>query len=305
MIREPYVESDIRRSVVGSDTFNAIRASKLGSLEGPSPVDGVNRIISFHRVGNLPLIQDVEVSVDQAYAAWWRKTLIISAMMGFLCVCTIALLVVLNAELGYRATVEAALEHLVGTDALTQIANRRRFEEGLDMEWRRAVREGLPLSVLMIDADRFKTYNDAYGHPAGDLLLRALAQAIAGAIRRPGDLAARYGGEEFAVLLPNTDVAGAAKVAESIRAAVARLAEVHAAAPTGVATVSIGVAGLEPGLGQASTEVVAAADAALYRAKAGGRDCIRVAPDPLVSVPVDIPTAEDSPAIPMLQDVAA
>ena len=191
---DPYVEGNIRDTLVRNDTFETMRSSKVGSLEGPSPIDGKIRIISFHRVGNLPLIQDVEVSVDQAYAEWWHKTSLVGAILGCLGLGLVGLLVVLNAELARRVKVEAELERLVATDPLTELANRRRFDEGLDVEWRRAIREGLPLAVLMIDADRFKSYNDTYGHPAGDQLIRALANCIAGSIRRPGDLAARYGG---------------------------------------------------------------------------------------------------------------
>lgn len=276
--REPYVESDVRRIVAGSDTFNVIRASRAGTLMGPSPLDGKTRVVSFHRVGNLPLIQDVEVSVDQAYADWWRKTSIIGGILGCLGISSVALMALLGAELTRRVEVEAKLERLVATDPLTQLPNRRRFEDGLDVEWRRAVREGTPVSLLMIDADAFKAYNDTYGHPAGDGLLKTLATCIAGNIRRPGDLAARFGGEEFVVLLPSTDAAGAVKVAEDVRAAVAGLAHPHERAATGIATVSIGSASVEPLLGQPSATLLAAADEALYRAKAAGRNCVRAAP---------------------------
>ncbi len=275
--REPYAESEIRLGLGWTDGFGRMRSSRQGSFEGPSPVDGQRRIISFHRVGTLPLIQDVEVSVDQAYADWWRRTLAIAAILGVLGVSSVALLLMLNAELARRAEVEAVLERLVATDPLTELANRRRFEEGLHMEWRRAIRDGLHLSVIMIDADRFKAFNDTYGHPAGDLFLKALAGCITANIRRPGDLAARYGGEEFVVLLPSTDAVGALKVAEEIRSSVLRLAQPHAAAPDGIASVSIGVASTEPMLGQSSEDVVASADGALYRAKADGRNCVRAA----------------------------
>lgn len=275
--RDPPFEGEIGDPLVRNDTFNLIRSSKVGSLEGPSPIDGKTRIISFHRVGNLPLIQDVEVSVDQAYAEWWHKTSLIAAILGCLGLGLVIMLFVLNAELARRVKVEAELERLVATDPLTDLANRRRFDEGLDVEWRRAIREGLPLAMLMIDADRFKSYNDTYGHPAGDQLIKALAQCIAGSIRRPGDLAARYGGEEFMVLLPNTAGPGAKRVAEGIRAAVLALAHPHAAAPRGIASVSIGVAALKPAPGRSSGDLVAAADAALYRAKEDGRDLVRTA----------------------------
>ena len=286
---DPYVEGNIRDTLLSNGTFETMRSNKVGSLEGPSPIDGKTRIISFHRVGDLPLIQDVEVSVDQAYAEWWHKTSLVGAILGCLGLGLVVLLVVLNAELARRVKVEAELERLVATDPLTELANRRRFDEGLDVEWRRAIREGLPLAVLMIDADRFKSYNDTYGHPAGDQLIRALAHCIAGNIRRPGDLAARYGGEEFVVLLPNTAGPGALRVAEGIRTAVLALAHPQAAAPVRIASVSIGVAAMDPMLGQLSQDLVAAADLALYRAKEDGRNRVRIASlDPsLVPTPAD------------------
>ena len=276
--REPYSESDVRRSLGQTEGFNQIRSSRAGSFEGASPVDGKHRVISFHRVGNLPLIQDIEVSVDQAYGNWWHKTLIIGGILGFLCLSSTGLLLMLRAELNRRIAVEATLEHLAGTDPLTELANRRQFSEALSMEWHRAIRDGSELSLLMIDADSFKCYNDVYGHPAGDDLLRTLARCIKDGIHRPSDLAARYGGEEFVVLLPNTKSVGAFTVAEEIRRAVSALGWRHSGTPLGRATVSVGSATMKPSLGETSEALLAASDAALYRAKAEGRNCTRVAP---------------------------
>ena len=273
--REPYVESDVRRSLGNTDSFNRIRSVSAGSFEGPSPVDGIDRIISFHRVGTLPLIQEIEVSVDQAYAAWLHKALVIGGILGLLCLSSLGLLLMLGAELTRRMEVESVLERLAGTDPLTELANRRRFAEALDEEWQRAIRHNSELSLLMIDADGFKRYNDLYGHPNGDALLRVLARCIADNARRPGDLAARYGGEEFSVLLPSTAADGAMTVAEQIRSTIYGLGQQHSGASAGRATVSIGVATMKPRAGNSSAELLAAADAALYRAKADGRDCCR------------------------------
>lgn len=281
--REPLIESDIRRSVGDSETFSVMRSSKMGTIEAPSPIDGKSRIISYHRVGTLPLIQDVEMSADEAYAQWWRRTAIIASLLALLCVGSIVLLIMLSIELRARVSAEAKLEKLVGTDPLTGIANRRRFDEVFEIEWRRTVRNGSHVALLMIDADSFKSYNDRYGHPAGDRLLISLALGIEGSIRRPGDLAARYGGEEFVVLLPDTDEGGALKVAENVRTAILALAEEHASSAAGVATVSIGVASLEPELRQPNSELVALADAALYRAKQTGRNCVRTSPRPVAA----------------------
>jgi diguanylate cyclase (GGDEF)-like protein len=284
--REPYVESDTRRYLGDTEGFGLVRSARTGSFEGPSPVDGVDRIISFHRVGKLPLIQDVEVSVEQAYSAWWQKTFILSGVLGLLCLGCLALMMLLYAEFGRRIAMEETLERLASTDALTGVANRRHFSSAFDAEWRRSLRDARMLSLLMIDADQFKAFNDLYGHPAGDELLRSLAACISANIGRPGDLAARYGGEEFAVLLPETDSVGALMVAEGIRCAIEGLEQHHAGDAIARATVSIGVASVQPAFGQSKDDLVAAADAALYQAKADGRNrcCVALPPPPIRAV---------------------
>lgn len=167
------------------------------------------------------------------------------------------------------------LEALSNSDALLGIANRRHFDIRLDAEWRRGLREQHPLSLLMIDVDHFKRYNDHYGHPAGDLCLQAVSRAVGAppALSRPADLLARYGGEELVVLLPDTPAAGAWVVAGHIQDALARLQLPHAASPVApVVTVSMGVATRLPHPGGTAAELLAAADSALYAAKAAGRN---------------------------------
>ncbi len=179
----------------------------------------------------------------------------------------------------FEEQLEAAnrrLEELAGQDPLTGLANRRRFDEILAAEHRRARRLALWLSVAIIDADCFKAFNDRYGHPAGDTCLQAVAGAIEGALHRPGDLAARLGGEEFIVLLPDTDVPGAARIAHRIRRAVRDLGIVHAGSEVGIVTVSLGVASTAPDDGSEPPALIAAADRALYAAKRSGRDAVRV-----------------------------
>lgn len=170
--------------------------------------------------------------------------------------------------------VNARLERLSHMDGLTGIANRRRFDEALTSEWRRAARHGHALGLLLVDIDEFKPYNDGYGHLAGDDALRRVAAALSGAATRTEDLVARYGGEEFAVLLPETGPDEALRVAGHLRDAVRRLRLTHAHTTRGVLTVSIGVASVWPGESLSPAEFVARADRALYRAKAEGRDRI-------------------------------
>lgn len=165
------------------------------------------------------------------------------------------------------------LEALSNTDGLLGIANRRYFDDRLAVEWRRAVRERQAVSLLMIDVDHFKHYNDAYGHQAGDRCLQSVAQAALSAVRRPTDLLARYGGEELVVLLPNTDLNGATLAAQNIRKAISDLHIQHADSPVaGEVTVSIGVAMMTPDQATRSSALIAAADNALYAAKEGGRN---------------------------------
>lgn len=165
------------------------------------------------------------------------------------------------------------LASLATTDGLTGLANRRAFDERLAEEWARARRDGTQLSLLLIDVDHFKKFNDHYGHLAGDGCLRALSRILSATARRPADLAARYGGEEFAVLLPNTGPDGCAEVGEAIRQALHDLAMLHAQnLPSRLVTVSVGAATSLPSQASDSSTLVAAADRALYAAKDSGRD---------------------------------
>ncbi len=162
-------------------------------------------------------------------------------------------------------------------DAITEVANRRSFEEELKMEWRRSTRAKSALSLLMADIDGFKAYNDALGHQAGDDSLKKVAAVIDDSVRRAGDVVARYGGEEFAVLLPDTDPAGAAILAERIRAAVEERNIWHPSTERGRLTISIGVATMVGREDADGSALVKAADSALYRAKRDGRNLVRVA----------------------------
>ncbi|MCW6513278.1 sensor domain-containing diguanylate cyclase, partial [Lichenifustis flavocetrariae] len=277
--RKPFVSDVVNKSFRASDSFTRIRTPPVGSFEGPSPVSGQERLISFHRVGALPLIQVIEISAKGAYADWWRKTVIVGSVLGLLCLSSVSLLVLLNIELARRVKVEAVLARLAMTDGLTEVANRRRFDEVLETEWQRAMRDRTSIALLMIDADHFKAYNDTFGHQKGDELLRNLAACVASHVHRPADLVARYGGEEFVVLLPRTDLTGALAVAEMMRTAIVALAAPHPKAARKVATVSIGVTCMQPNRMSRSDELVTRADAALYQAKLDGRDCCRSAPD--------------------------
>ncbi len=165
------------------------------------------------------------------------------------------------------------LARLVNLDSLTQIANRRCFDHRLHEEWKRLAREQQPLSLILIDLDHFKAYNDRYGHLAGDRCLNRVAQALKRAILRPADLLARYGGEEFAAVLPNTPPEGAEHIATRMQEEVAALRIDHDRSQTGCyVTLSLGIASTIPQRGMMATTLIEYADSALYEAKHQGRN---------------------------------
>jgi diguanylate cyclase (GGDEF)-like protein len=168
------------------------------------------------------------------------------------------------------------LERLSTLDTLTGLANRRRFDESLRQEWRRAARDGVPLSLLFCDIDFFKGYNDSYGHLAGDECLVRVAEVLRSTFNRPGDLAARYGGEEFVLILADTNEEGAVRLAEKLRTKIESLAIPHRGSPIGSRlTISLGVATVVPTPRGGAEELIARADAALYAAKQEGRNRVR------------------------------
>ena len=277
--RHPYLEADVGVNIAGSRTFDRFARESSGTFVETSVRDGVRRLYTFTRVGDLPLILNVALAVEEVEAGWRAKAVVIGTVVLVLCGLTVALSLLFGRELRRRAAMQAELARLSLTDALTGLHNRRRFEEAFEVAGDVARRTGRPLSLLIVDADHFKRYNDRYGHAVGDEVLKALARSLFAAVHRPDDLVARVGGEEFAILLPETDGDGAMRIAGKVHEAVARLAVPSAGIGAGGVTVSIGLA-TEHGLGRARPEgLYQAADAALYKAKSGGRNQTRCAPD--------------------------
>ncbi len=221
------------------------------------------------------------------WRTWWFSLLLLAVLAGSAWATVVArervhqrreraLAALVDARTRQLSEANEILTELSYLDPLTGVANRRRFEERLDHEWRRAVRSGSLLSLIMVDIDWFKAFNDTYGHQRGDECLRLVAQTLADHLPRVGDSVARYGGEEFAVILPATDRPGAVRVAEHLRRTVEALALENAGAGSGhVVTISCGVGTIRPTLDREPAKLVHLADVALYRAKQAGRNTTR------------------------------
>jgi diguanylate cyclase (GGDEF)-like protein len=249
-----------------------------GSYSGFGAIDGVPRLLVW-RDGTRPLVVLVGKPWSSIYSLWRKEAIRIGAIMLALISFVLAVTLFLAREIGRRAIAEDKLEELATTDALTGLRNRRKFDTAIDAEWRRAARQKTPLGLLMIDADHFKSFNDTFGHQAGDQMLVGIAICISDSVRRAGDCAARYGGEEFAVLLPGFAATEALVVAETIRLKVREWSDGATAT-----TVSIGVASLTPAANVDWSVLLQAADKALYAAKASGRNRTVLASFPKLSL---------------------
>jgi diguanylate cyclase (GGDEF)-like protein len=266
IMRSPFLRGDIGRDMSQSDFFVHTRGTSAGHYETTSAIDGVNRIYTYQKVGDYPLMVGAGISTSDALAGWWHDALAIGAILLVLGLSAIALAAFATFELQRREQAEASLKALAMTDALTEIRNRRGFENSISPEWNDAFASRAALALLMIDVDHFKDFNDQFGHQAGDRALMTIARVIERARRGDRDVVARYGGEEFAMILPGASIDDAYKAAEWIRLAIGR--ENGGRGPT----VSVGIACRVPSFPDAYDVVIAAADSALYEAKRQGRN---------------------------------
>jgi diguanylate cyclase (GGDEF)-like protein len=293
LVRRPLLPDSVGKDLQFGPLFQLYSRFRFsGDAEIASPTDGVMRLNSYRHLAHFPLVVTAALSKNEVLAEWRRSTLlsaaviavivVVLAVLGLRLVRQISLRV--QAEQEARRTGEAlrklnqTLEKLALQDGLTGLANRRQFDIVLKDELSRAARSASSLALIMIDVDCFKQYNDLYGHLAGDECLRQVGLALQGRENRgrAGDLAARYGGEEFALLLPNTDVAGALAVAEEIRKAIRALEIRHERNLPGIVTVSAGVNALMPVAdSDTASLLIGAADQALYIAKTSGRDRVQ------------------------------
>lgn len=287
LMRRPYDPLLIGQKPDYAEVFQRFSQTAASGFFATAPVDGVRRWFALRRVEGFPLVFGVAIAAEDIYREWRVRAWIIGSLTALLDASLIALAAMFTRQLRRRGAVEAELRAQAGTDALTSLANRRAFEARAVHEWQRARRAGSALSLALLDVDRFKRFNDHYGHLAGDDALAAVAHAIGAHGRRATDgfanFAARYGGEEFVLLLPEMPEASALALAEKVRAAVEALGVPHADSPSGVLTVSVGVACTTQGAFADWRALVDAADAALYAAKRAGRNRVAAWPPTLAA----------------------
>ncbi|MDR7036961.1 MULTISPECIES: GGDEF domain-containing protein [Methylobacterium] len=284
LVRHPHLPQVVGRSVASGPAFKRFKELGRGVIVERSAIDGAARLYAFAQLDGLPLIADVAVGAQSIRAVWWPRAQMVIALTLGLSAATLSLTLLLQREVLRRAAAEASsraanaeLETLALTDSLTGLPNRRRYDEAFAREWRRAGRTQMPLSLLLIDADSFKHYNDHFGHQRGDEVLKTVALCMTRHLDPIDALACRIGGEEFAVLLPGVEAAAARLIAERIRREMVRMEIPHAEAVGGTVTLSVGVASRVPDADETSDILFRDADAALYEAKRSGRNRVRLA----------------------------
>jgi len=286
--RRPFDERLIGTDISKGPVLQALSTRSAGSSILVSKIDRIERLYSYRHVDGYPFVVAVGRTKTELLSQWKRSSfflggavLVICAMFGLLAsklVRQISIRDKLDQKL--RARSDDLKQHNIGlqilanTDKLTNIANRLMFDEILDQEFKRAQRGDDSLSLILLDVDFFKKFNDRYGHVAGDAVLRSIGRIMTEQVTRAGDLAARYGGEEFVVILPSTGRNGAIAVAERIREGILALKIAHLDAPWGRVSASFGVTTVYPGQqrGLLPADVVNRADQQLYEAKRTGRN---------------------------------
>jgi diguanylate cyclase len=281
LVRRPFVADVIGKSLAASEIFRLhLPYSDSGVVEVKAIIDDTDRLYGYRALSTYPLVVEAGLSREAIIAPWRRDLIKTGIVLVILAIVLGGFGLVVLSQLRQRLATEKqlrqahkAMRDMALTDSLTGLNNRRHLDAALLIATRQARRQGSCLTVVMLDVDYFKLFNDRYGHAAGDECLRQVAGAIKGSVKRPGDVAVRYGGEEFTVVLPDTDESGGVQVAESILAAIRNLEIAHSEHPLGKVTASAGVATTQPGTGGiAPDELIKAADALLYSAKQQGRN---------------------------------
>ena len=294
--RKPFREDHIGKDISGGPLIQYYRArGPVGTAMLTARIDGVKRLYSYRHLDGFPLIVAAALSADDIFMAWRESALKLGAglllflvMLGIVGRKLLRQLAIrerleqqLHAMSDGLAQANKALSSMALTDGLTQLANRRAFDLALERECQRAKRNATPVSLIMLDVDWFKAFNDTYGHQAGDKCLQQIAGVLRTQVTRQIDMAARYGGEEFVVLLPETDAHGALVVAERIRESVFGLAIAHQSSCECRVTISAGIATFAPLRmpPMAPAALIEAADTVLYESKQLGRNRVSVCRD--------------------------
>ncbi|KIQ60862.1 sensor domain-containing diguanylate cyclase [Pseudomonas fluorescens] len=281
LVRRPFFASVVGKSLVNSVIFkNFLPTSNQGVAEARAVIDDTERLYGYRALTTYPLVVEAGLSRESIIAPWRRDLYKTGLVLIFLIAILVGFGLIVLSQLRYRMSMEKqirsahqTMRDMALTDSLTGLGNRRRLDSALAEALRLAKRQGSSLAMIMLDVDYFKRFNDKYGHAAGDDCLRAIAVAVQKTIKRPGDLAVRYGGEELTVLLPNTDNAGAAQVAQAILEGIRALGIEHGDHPLGLVTASAGVATCQPAIEDVTPAMlIKAADAFLYLAKNTGRN---------------------------------
>lgn len=291
LVRRPFEISDLGRNVATPYITSGLKNFRVGSTRMVSPVDGVMRVLGFEFTQNHPVVVAVARAESEILRNWWRSLTVQSI--------TVVVLSILIAVFGRfvihmirlrsqeRQEIERAhqqvseanlrLQHLASHDGLTDLLNRRAFDSRAAALLATSARHRRSLSVILLDVDHFKAYNDHFGHQPGDECLRLVASALQSAAKRPGDVVARYGGEEFIMMLPETDADGARFIAAKAIEAVRALRIDHPRSPLGIVTISAGGTSTQFEHSQALTlaELIERADSALYEVKNAGRNGYR------------------------------
>lgn len=282
LVRRPFVASVVGQSLANSEIFKSyLPNSNEGIAAVKAVVDDTERLYGYRALSTYPLVVEAGLSRESIVAPWridlLKSGLILLSLIIVLSIFALIVLIQLRQRMAMEREIRDAhqtMRDMALTDSMTGLGNRRRLDSALLDEIRLAKRQNTSLALIMLDVDYFKRYNDQYGHAAGDDCLTAVGGAIQQAVQRPGDLAVRYGGEEFTVLLPNTDKAGAIRVAEAILEAIRALNIEHVGHPLGKVTASAGVTASQPGREEVTpANLLKSADGCLYLAKQQGRNC--------------------------------
>lgn len=272
LAREPYHPEFVGRNLRSGPVFQKFMREQSGRTWETGNIDGVRRLHVFKHVHDLPMIIDIAPSQSDILADWKGRSLLMLVLGLLFSLAVLPTSFLFARELKQRRKSENELRRQAHLDPMTGLENRGTFDRSLQKACALATRTGAPLSLLFLDLDKFKAYNDTYGHQAGDEVLKRTTATARKALQRATDHFARYGGEEFVAILEGSDEAQALNIAERIRAAIENLKITHPGNPNGWVTISIGVASAR---GNASPEMlINMADEALYDAKAAGRNCV-------------------------------